>query len=215
MNVSPRDGMKFVAVLAVLVTALTLYWSRPDLSGQEAKNSGPLQGAGVFTFESRPPGTPSQAVPARLLSVVDGDTIEIDLNGKRRFVRFIGMDAPEKSANRKARRDSLREGRPIGDIVRDGLAARAWLSTMMKPKDTVWLEFGPEREDHYGRLLCFVYVSGAGMVNLEMVSSGYARPMAIRPNITRRAEIEAAALTARNEGRGLWPTAWGGNSGGD
>jgi micrococcal nuclease len=41
-------------------------------------------------------------------------------------------------------------------------------------------------------------------LELEMVQAGFAGPLAIAPNTTHRAEIDAAVATARAAGRGLW-----------
>jgi len=34
--------------------------------------------------------------PATLLRVIDGDTIDIELNGERQRVRYIGVNTPER-----------------------------------------------------------------------------------------------------------------------
>lgn len=204
MKISQSAGFGFLAALVALGIFAMVSAMAPQGRNAREKN-----GAAFFTVTpSLPPGVPSESKPALLLSVVDGDTIAVKFDGMRRFVRFIGMDAPEKAPNSKARRDSRREGRTVDDIVRDGIAAKAWLASMMTPGETVWLAFGPEREDHYGRLLCFIYLENGRMANLEMVSSGYAKPMAIRPNTTMRMEFEAAANTAKASRRGLWSGFW-------
>ena len=46
--------------------------------------------------ESPPPGQPTIAlVEAEVVRVVDGDTIQVDINGSLYKVRYIGIDTPE------------------------------------------------------------------------------------------------------------------------
>jgi micrococcal nuclease len=62
-----------------------------------------------------------------------------------------------------------------------------------------------EARDRYGRTLAYVYRSSDGLfVNAELVRSGYAKPLAIRPNVSHAGEFRRLASSARRAGRGLW-----------
>ena len=62
-----------------------------------------------------------------------------------------------------------------------------------------------EPRDDYGRLLGYLHRSADGLfVNLELVESGYAVPLAIEPNTTHADRFGVAAERARVARRGLW-----------
>ncbi len=62
-----------------------------------------------------------------------------------------------------------------------------------------------ERRDRYGRLLAYVHRASDGrFVNAELVRRGYARPLAIAPNVRHAKRFAALAREARRARRGLW-----------
>jgi micrococcal nuclease len=69
----------------------------------------------------------------------------------------------------------------------------------------VRLEVGEEERDRYDRLLAYVYRADDGrFVNEILVRDGYARPLAIEPNVRHAAAFAALADEALEAGRGLW-----------
>lgn len=127
---------------------------------------------------------------ARVVRVVDGDTIVVSQHGREDRVRYIGVDTPE----------TVKPGAPVGCFGHE--ASRA--NTRLVEGRTVRLEVGEEPRDRYGRLLAYVYAPGERFVNEELVAGGYARTLTIRPNdryASRFARLEREARSAR---RGLW-----------
>lgn len=111
--------------------------------------------------------------------VFDGDTIEV---GGRRVVRFIGIDAPEKSRSEKLERDARETGISPLKIIEQGEKAQAWLERLIGGR-TVELELDPdvERTDKYDRTLAHVWtVDEHGqrgfLVSRMIVSHGHALP---------------------------------------
>jgi endonuclease YncB( thermonuclease family) len=45
----------------------------------------------------RPGAPPPGATPATLVKVIDGDTIDVSIAGKVERLRYVGIDAPERS----------------------------------------------------------------------------------------------------------------------
>ena len=128
---------------------------------------------------------------ARVVRVVDGDTIEVILAGHREKVRFIGVDTPE----------SVKPGTPVQCYAKRAAAANAALVAGQR----VRLVGDVEHRDRYGRLLAYVYREGDGaFVNALLVRDGYARTLTIAPNVAHAAEFARLARTARAAGRGLW-----------
>lgn len=129
-------------------------------------------------------------LPAALLRVVDGDTIQVRLDSGPITIRLHGIDSPEpnqamgKAATKALR--SLVEGEP--------------------------LEIEPiEQSDGYGRMVARVLVRGDD-VNARMVGSGYAWAyrefLRRQPADERYCRLEADARAA---GRGVWtgaPEKW-------
>jgi micrococcal nuclease len=130
-------------------------------------------------------------VSARVVRVVDGDTIVVSVDGREDRVRYIGVDTPE----------SVKPGTPVQCFAKRASAENKRLVAGRE----VRLVADAEARDRYGRRLAYVYRAGDGLlVNLALVRGGYARPLTIAPNVARADEIAAAARAARSAGRGLW-----------
>src|SRR5215207_9857565 len=104
------------------------------------------------------------AATARVLRVVDGDTIEIALDGRGEDLRLIGIDTPE----------TVKPGAPVQCF---GPRASAFTHRLLEGRE-VRVVFGVERRDSYGRLLGYVRLGGS-MVNATLVRRGLARTLTI------------------------------------
>jgi micrococcal nuclease len=129
------------------------------------------------------------AVSARVARVVDGDTIEIALDGGREDLRLIGIDTPE----------TVKPGTPVQCY---GPRASAFTHSLLEGR-TVRVVFGVERRDVYGRLLGYVRL-GDRMVNAMLVRRGLARTLTIPPNDRFAPWLRRLELKAARAGRGLW-----------
>jgi micrococcal nuclease len=144
---------------------------------------------GANALRASPDGGSSSV--ARVVRVVDGDTIVASVGGREERVRYIGMDTPE----------DVKPGTPVQCYSRRAAAENRRLVAGRR----VRLVQDAEARDRYGRLLAYVYRQSDGLfVNAELVRLGYARPLTIPPNTAHEAEIARLAGTARRAGRGLW-----------
>lgn len=135
---------------------------------------------------ARPPGT------GRVVRVVDGDTVVVDVAGRAGPVRLIGIDTPETVA----------PNRPVECY---GPEASARLKSLLPPGTAVRLWRDVESRDRYDRLLAYVQRRPDGLfVNVDQVQAGAAIAKAYPPNTSYRADLEAAERRARAESRGLW-----------
>jgi micrococcal nuclease len=100
----------------------------------------------------------------RFLGVVDGNTLKVRCKGIEESVRLIGIDAPESRINKKARNDAQRSGEDLKTIIAMGREATNYVKTLIKPGDTVKMEFDVQKRDKYGRLLGYVYLSDRAML---------------------------------------------------
>lgn len=54
--------------------------------------------------------------PAKVVKVVDGDTLKINYKGNEESVRLIGIDAPESRPNKKAKMDAQRNREDLREV---------------------------------------------------------------------------------------------------
>lgn len=147
-----------------------------------------LLGSSVFPADSGAQRAPPVTGRCRVVRIVDGDSIECVLQGKRERLRLLGIDAPE-----------LRQ-EPFGR------RARTFLQEVMPLRASVQLEMDVRERDRYGRLLAYVWSDSATMINEEIVRAGFALADIEPPNVKYAKVLRAAAATARATGVGLWAT---------
>ena len=169
----PGRGLGAVVLLAVLVAVL--------LFGGEGSEDGVAPNAATYELGGR--------VSGEVLRVVDGDTIEVDVDGRTEDVRLIGVDTPE----------TVKPGEPVQCF---GPQASEFTKRVLEG-ETVRLEFDRELRDVYDRLLAYVHV-GELFVNAELIDGGFARTLEIEPNTSRAAELARLQQAAGAAGRGLW-----------
>jgi micrococcal nuclease len=126
---------------------------------------------------------------ARVVRVVDGDTVEVLIGGREEDVRYIGVDTPE----------TVKPGTPVQCF---GHQASSFNHRLVEGR-VVRVVFDRERRDVYGRLLAYVYLGGE-FVNAELVRRGYARTLTIAPNDTFAPLFARLQARAGRAGRGLW-----------
>jgi micrococcal nuclease len=162
-------------------------------TGQTAPSTGQSPTGASPTSTALPPGL----TPAKVTRVVDGDTIEVEVDGEVYKVRYIGIDTPESVDPRRAvecfgkeaaeRNRELVEGRDVG------------------------LEKDVSETDAFGRLLRYVWLDGR-LVNARLVTEGYALAATYPPDV-RYSELFADLQSeARSTGLGLWGAACAGDA---
>ena len=98
----------------------------------------------------------------KVVKVVDGDTISVNIGGVNTSVRMIGIDTPETVDPRK----------PVQCFGQEASnKAKATLSNQM-----VYLELDPSqgKYDKYDRLLAYVFLANGTNFNELMIKDGYA-----------------------------------------
>jgi micrococcal nuclease len=115
--------------------------------------------------------------------VIDGDTIDVHMDGQDFRVRYLGIDAPEPN--------QFYGGLSMNRNIQ--LVAGQEVVLVQDVSDT----------DSFGRLLRYVLV-GDVFVNYQLVLKGDARAAAYPPDTACRATFEAAQDLARSSQAGLW-----------
>lgn len=133
-------------------------------------------------------GTPGKArrTKARVASIVDGDTIEVRTRGRRRPLRIIGIDTPER-------------GECGYDQATNALARR------LRRGERVKLISDPSQpgRDRYGRLLRYVH-DGRIDVGRKQLLRGWARVLVVGTGFRRVQSYRKAERKARRGDRGAW-----------
>jgi micrococcal nuclease len=134
--------------------------------------------------------------------VVDGDTIEVTITGRKEGpgaglaeigrtydVRLIGIDTPE----------SVDPNSPVECFGKEASQATA---ALLQGRE-VRLVDDVENTDRYDRLLRYVYLAEE-MANARLVLNGYAHAYTYPPNVRHSSLLADLQAAARESDRGLW-----------
>lgn len=140
---------------------------------------------------SPPPADNTQAsenIPegqlAQVINVIDGDTIDVDINGQEYRLRYIGVDTPERDE------PFYREATNFNRALVEG-------ETIILVKDV-------SDTDRYGRLLRYIYLQDGTFVNEELMLAGMARVVTFPPDVAMTDFFQEAQDEARRNNMGLW-----------
>ena len=126
--------------------------------------------------------------------VVDGDTIEVLIEGEKKTVRLLGVDTPETKDPRKS-------------VQCFGKEASNKTKNLPTGKEVV-LQKDVSEVDKYGRLLRFVYLPLPGgqtlFVDDYLIREGFARVLTIPPDVKYATQFLEAQRRAREANKGLW-----------
>lgn len=138
---------------------------------------------------------PGSAEPVTLEGVIDGDTIEVTIDGQRELVRLVGIDTREA-------------GGPYQDVECFGLEASAFLKRLLAIGGQISLEQDQEDRDRFGRMLRWVWADfGTGevyLLNEALIRAGFAERFRDTPNRRYVDELIDAEAFARRHDLGLW-----------
>jgi micrococcal nuclease len=172
-------------ILATLAPILTVCSpSEPQTGSTSAETTTSHVAETSTSHEPAPMGE-----PAIVTRVIDGDTIEVDLDGEILDVRLIGIDMPE----------TVDPSEPVGCY---GPAGSHFTTKMLEGQE-VGIEFDVERLDRYGRTLAYLWL-GDELFNEVLVSRGFAQVGTYPPNVKYVDVFVKAQREARSLGRGLW-----------
>lgn len=140
------------------------------------------------------PTPPPSAERARVVRVVDGDTVvlsgidvgTVDRSTGGRRARLIGVDTPEVHGATEC------FGRQASAFVEDALGGAE-----------VLVDLDVQATDRFGRALVYLWHEG-GFFNARLVAEGYALQLTIPPNVRYAELFTALARQAREDERGLW-----------
>jgi len=138
------------------------------------------------------PAPSATRIEAMCVRVIDGDTIEVLIDGGAHRVRYIGIDTPEMSDPRPDVQALAEEA----TLVNRDLVEGKLLELLKDVSET----------DRYGRLLRYVWV-GDTFVNAELVALGYAQVATYPPDVRYEDLFLQLQTQAQEAGLGLWANA--------
>ena len=137
---------------------------------------------------NRPPTVQPDAPPdgdrVAVTYVFDGDTIEVELDGRTYRLRYIGVDTPEREEPYY---------QAAFDFNRDLVEGQ-----------TVTLVRDVSETDQYGRLLRYVYLDDGTFVNAAIISAGMGRLVTFPPDVAQTENLKQLQAEAREAGAGMW-----------
>lgn len=139
---------------------------------------------------------------ARVIRVVDGDTIHVLFNGQKYKIRMIGVDTPE----------TVHPNKPVEYY---GKEASNFTKKSLSNK-TVYLQKDVSETDKYGRLLRYIWLSRPSsnepseeeiinnMYNAILVKEGYAQAYTYQPDSKYSNLFTRLQRDAREQNIGMW-----------
>ena len=127
--------------------------------------------------------------------IVDGDTVEIQYEGKVTSVQLIGVNAPE----------TVHPDKPIEPY---GEEATNFLRELLLD-ESVYIRFEENERDKYDRLLGYVYRTFDDLfINLEIIREGYGRVDTRHRPFKHEELFMAYQSRAKDIRKGLWKSNW-------
>ena len=188
-----RIGVAFLG-LAVFAAGCALRTAPPAIPGAtDAVPSESNRSAGPATDGTvrHPTG---ELQEARLVRVVDGDTIRVVVNGVEERVRYIGINTPERYPG------GPETPAPFAEAATAANVALLGTSRLIVEKDI-------SERDRFGRLLRNIWLERDGswvFVNLRLVADGFARVSTFPPDVKYVDLLRDAERAARESHLGLW-----------
>jgi endonuclease YncB( thermonuclease family) len=161
------------------------YQGRPEIT---------LKDLGQIKILSHEPSSIKKEAPptCRVMRVIDGDTIKVDIGGKIETVRLIGIDAPEIA----------HPNHPQDDYF--GPEAAQYAKQLLE-NQLVYLIPDPmqSNRDKYDRLLRYVFLEDGTLVNAKLIAEGYAYNYIYEPFQFMK-QFDYLEKQAKEKQLGLW-----------
>ena len=123
-----------------------------------------------------------------VISITDGDTLRLEVDGRELRVRLLGIDTPEI----------------YPDIECFGPEAEAALAALAPPGAELSFAYDRDPRDRFDRELLYLYTAQRTFINYQLVAQGYAEAVLFEPNDRFWSDLRAAEQSARDARLGLW-----------
>jgi micrococcal nuclease len=168
-----------------IIGLIRSYQGRPEIILND-----PLQ----IKILSREPSSIKKQAPAlyRVVQVIDGDTIKVDIGGKIETVRLVGLDTPEIAGPHNPQDDYL------------GPQAAQYAKRLLE-NQSVYLIPDPmqSNRDKYNRLLRYVFLEDGTLINAKLIADGFAYNYMYQPFQFMK-HFDYLEKQAKEKQLGLW-----------
>lgn len=193
----------FLITIITLILSGYLFWSgltqggkllpiKPNTTTQTPAINVSVDGGVEESIESTPSSQEQSSV--KVTKVVDGDTIEVEIEEVKKKLRYIGVNTPETVDPRRA-------------VQCFGKEASNENKRLVEGKNII-LEKDISETDKFGRLLRYIYLKlddgSLLFVNDYLVRQGFANASEYPPDVKYSDRFREAEREARENRRGLW-----------
>ena len=128
----------------------------------------------------------------KVLRVIDGDTLEVSIDGKTEKIRLIGIDTPE----------TVHPYKPVECFGKE--ASNKAKELLLNQEVRLEVDSTQGDADKYGRLLRYVFRSDGLFFNKWMIENGYAYEYTYSSAYKYQDEFRNALTQAKDNKAGLW-----------
>jgi len=153
----------------------------------------------LFVLTSLTAAAPVYKEPARVMRIINGDTLTILYQGKWEEIKLLGLDMPETTLNDRVYEKALKNSTTPAEIINRGLTGREFVKKYLQYGSQIWIEFDTQRRDHFSRLLGYVYLADGRMLNEVILKAGLSEPLLISPNLKYKQRFLELARLAQKE----------------
>lgn len=180
--------------LIVLILSGFLFWQGLSYQSKILLLPTPSPDGRILGQEANSATTNHLDNQAKVVRVIDGDTIEIEQGGSRFKLRYIGVDTPE----------TVDPKRPLGCFGKEASNENRRLVELR----LIEMEKDISDTDKFGRLLRYVYLKlddgNKLFVNDYLIRQGFGYAATFPPDVKYAARFQEAQREAEENQRGLW-----------
>ncbi len=180
---------RVLLIVVILALAAFAVWIVATDRAAPVGDAGTQQPGGGDDIPSSAIAAPADAVAMQVVSITDGDTLRLNIDGGRyENVRIIGIDTPEVY--------------PVYECYGD--EAEAELLRLAPIGSTLRVAPDADPYDDYDRALLYLWNADGVFINLALVEGGYAEAIRVGPNDAYYDVLRAAEDSAAHDGIGMW-----------
>jgi micrococcal nuclease len=190
------NSNKIIKIIVVLSIAIILQSCSSNVNqpkptiNETPSATQPVSNVTAEPMKNLENNTNKKLIDAKIVKVVDGDTMDILINNKKETVRLLLVDTPE----------TVHPTKPVEPF---GPEASKFAKETLTGKD-IKIEMDVSDRDKYGRLLAYLYIDNK-MFNEMLLEKGLARVAYVYPpNIKYVDHFRDIQKKAQVSGIGIW-----------
>ncbi len=133
-----------------------------------------------------------ELIDVKFNKCIDGDTVNLIINGKKKRVRLLAIDTPESVT-------------PDKPVEKYGKEASDYTCNLVKNAKILQIEYdkNSDKVDKYDRPLVYLYADNL-MVQKELIKKGYAKVAYLYSEYKYTEQFKSLEAKAKEEKKGIW-----------